>query len=158
MIAMALACDPDLLIADEPTTALDVTIQAQILDLLARLKDELGMAVLLITHDLAVVAELCDSVNVMYAGHIVESAEAAALFRRPRHPYTVGLLASAPRLGHRRPVLPAIPGMVPPPGSRGAGCTFAERCARALDRCRIEAPPLAACATAHSVACWNPEP
>ena len=119
MIAMALVCRPSLLIADEPTTALDVTIQAQILDLLRRLKRELGMALLLITHDLGVVAEMCDQVVVMYAGRIVEQAPAAALFRRPRHPYTAGLLAARPRLVPKGGKLPTIPGMVPPPGRRG---------------------------------------
>ena len=142
MIAMAIACRPALLIADEPTTALDVTIQAQILDLIKRLQREMGMSVLLITHDLGIVAEVCERVIVMYAGRIVERASAAALYRRPRHPYTTGLLASSPRLGDKRPVLPTIPGMVPSPGQRGAGCYFAARCPRALDRCRVEAPPL----------------
>ena len=127
MIAMAIACRPALLIADEPTTALDVTIQAQILDLIKRLQREMGMSVL-ITHDLGIVAEVCERVVVMYAGRIVERASATALYRRPRHPYTAGLLASSPRLGHRRPVLPTIPGMVPSPGQRGAGCYFAARC------------------------------
>jgi oligopeptide/dipeptide ABC transporter ATP-binding protein len=116
MIAMALACGPDLLIADEPTTALDVTIQAQILDLITRLQAELGMSVLMITHDLGVVAEVCEEVMVMYAGRIVERAEVATLFDHPRHPYTVGLLSSSPRLGAKRARLPAIPGMVPSPG------------------------------------------
>jgi oligopeptide/dipeptide ABC transporter ATP-binding protein len=159
MIAMALACDPDLLIADEPTTALDVTIQAQILELLARLRRELGMAVLMITHDLGVVAEICDRVEVMYAGRIVERAPTEVLFRRPRHPYSVGLLGSIPRLGHKQAKLPTIPGMVPPPGARGPGCYFAERCPRRIARCGEEIPPLAAQeAAGHAAACWNPAP
>ena len=158
MIAMAIACRPALLIADEPTTALDVTIQAQILDLIKRLQREMGMSVLLITHDLGIVAEVCERVIVMYAGRIVERASATALYRRPRHPYTTGLLASSPRLGNRRPVLPTIAGMVPSPGQRGAGCYFAARCPRALDRCRVEAPPLEEVEPDHEAACWNPVP
>ena len=157
MIAMALACRPRLLIADEPTTALDVTIQAQILDLLRRLRRELGMALLLITHDLGVVAELCDRVMVMYAGRIVEEAPAASLFRRPRHPYTLGLLASRPRLGELTERLPTIPGSVPPPNRRGPGCSFAERCPRQIARCRTERPPLVPVGDA-AAACWNPVP
>ncbi len=158
MIAMALACGPDLLIADEPTTALDVTIQAQILDLIERLQAELGMSVLMITHDLGVVAEVCEEVMVMYAGRIVERAEVAILFDHPRHPYTVGLLSSSPRLGAKRAQLPAIPGMVPSPGQRGVGCSFAARCPRAEQRCRLEIPPLAELGTGHEAACWNPSP
>ena len=162
MIAMALVCHPDLLIADEPTTALDVTIQAQILDLLRRLQRELGMAMLLITHDFGVVAEICDDVAVMYAGRIVEQAPVRNLFRAPLHPYTRGLLAALPRLGVRGRNLSGIPGMVPPPGARGAGCTFADRCPCVLDRCRVEKPPLVPPATGagdddHCVACWNPQ-
>jgi len=156
MIAMALACRPRLLIADEPTTALDVTIQAQILDLLRDVQRALGMAVLLITHDLGVVAAVCDEVVVMYAGRVVERARAADLFRRPRHPYTHGLLASSPRRAPRGRPLPAIPGMVPAPGRRAAGCAFAERCARVAERCRVERPPLMGDGHAH--ACWNPVP
>ena len=158
MIAMAIACRPALLIADEPTTALDVTIQAQILDLIKRLQREIGMSVLLITHDLGVVAEVCERVIVMYAGRIVERAGAAALYQRPRHPYTTGLLASSPRLGNRRAVLPTIPGMVPSPGLRRSGCYFAARCPRAVDRCRIETPPLEELEPDHDAACWNPVP
>jgi oligopeptide/dipeptide ABC transporter ATP-binding protein len=158
MIAMALVCRPDLVIADEPTTALDVTIQAQILDLLRRLQQEMGMAILLITHDLGVVAEMCEDVIVMYAGRIVEEAAVAELFRHPRHPYTAGLLAASPRRVPRGQRLPAIAGMVPAPGRRGTGCSFAERCPRALPRCRAERPPLAALDAGHAAACWNPVP
>ena len=158
MIAMAIACRPALLIADEPTTALDVTIQAQILDLIERLQREIGMSVLLITHDLGIVAEVCERVIVMYAGRIVERARAAALYRRPRHPYTTGLLASSPRLGNKQAVLPTIPGMVPSPGQRGSGCYFAARCPRAVDRCRVETPPLEEFEPDHDAACWNPVP
>jgi peptide/nickel transport system ATP-binding protein len=158
MIAMALVCRPQLLIADEPTTALDVTIQAQILDLLRRLKRELGMALLLITHDLGVVAETCDEVVVMYAGRIVEQATAAALFRRPRHPYTAGLLAARPRLVPKGGKLATIPGTVPPPGRRAVGCSFAERCPRALPRCRAERPKLTPTEANQWAACWNPMP
>lgn len=163
MIAMAIACSPDLVIADEPTTALDVTIQAQILDLLKRLRAELGMAVLMITHDLGVVAEFCDRVVVMYAGRVVESAPATDLFAAPRHPYTAGLLASMPRLSRRRDRLPTIPGMVPAPADRGDFCPFADRCARVLDRCRTAMPSLVSSGAGtvgsdRTVACWNPEP
>ena len=158
MIAMALACRPDLLIADEPTTALDVTVQAQILDLLRRLQAELGMSVLLISHDLGIVAEVCERVLVMYAGRIVERAAVDEIFRRPRHPYTVGLMASSPRLGEKRAVLPTIPGMVPSPGRRGPGCYFAERCHRVTERCRAETPTLEAVGPEHDAACWNPVP
>ena len=157
MIAMALACEPALLIADEPTTALDVTIQAQILKLLVRLRRELDMAVLMITHDLGVVAQTCERVEVMYAGRIVERAPTRVLFRHPRHPYTHGLLASTPKLGGRGRKLPTIPGRVPQPGERGPGCYFAERCPRALDRCRVEIPALEPLDEPdHAAACWNP--
>jgi len=158
MIAIALVCRPRLLIADEPTTALDVTIQAQILDLLRRLKNELGMALLLITHDLGVVAETCDEVAVMYAGRIVERAPAGPLFRRPRHPYTGGLLAARPRLAAKGGKLPTIPGTVPPPGRRDSGCSFAERCPRVMPRCRGERPPLSPAGEGQWAACWNPMP
>jgi oligopeptide/dipeptide ABC transporter ATP-binding protein len=159
MIAIALVCRPDLVIADEPTTALDVTIQAQILDLLRRLQGEMGMAILLITHDLGVVAEMCEDVIVMYAGRIVEQAPADVLFRRPRHPYTAGLLAASPRRVQRGERLPTIPGVVPAPGRRGIGCSFAERCPRVQPRCYEERPPLAPVEAAdHAAACWNPVP
>jgi oligopeptide/dipeptide ABC transporter ATP-binding protein len=156
MIAMAIACSPALLIADEPTTALDVTVQAQILELIKRLQREIDMSVLLITHDLGVVAETCERVLVMYAGRIVESASVGTLYRHPRHPYTKGLLSSSPRLGSKRPVLDTIPGMVPAPGQRGPGCYFASRCPRALGRCHAEIPPLEPLVTGHDAACWNP--
>ena len=155
MIAMALACRPQLLIADEPTTALDVTVQRQILDLIERLRRELGMAVLLITHDLGVISAYTEQVSVMYAGRIVEEAATASLLRRPRHPYTVGLLAARPKLTGARGTLAAIPGMVPPPAARGQGCSFAPRCSRALPCCAAERPALAG-SGAHRVACWNP--
>jgi len=161
MIAMALACHPKLLIADEPTTALDVTIQAQILELLVRLRDELGMAILLITHDLGVVAEYADEVIVMYAGKLAEWADVRGLFRQPRHPYTQGLLSSMPRLagpiGKLGGPLPTIPGTVPSPLERPPGCPFAGRCPRALERCREVFPPLAR-RGGHGFACWNPVP
>jgi peptide/nickel transport system ATP-binding protein len=155
MIAMALACSPDLLIADEPTTALDVTIQAQILDLMRLLKAESNAAILLITHDLGVVAELVDHVVVMYAGQIVESAAVADLFADPQHPYTVGLLGSIPRLDEDRGRLAAIEGRVPSPYALPVGCRFNPRCPFVIDRCREEAPPLAEVRPGHSSACWR---
>jgi oligopeptide/dipeptide ABC transporter ATP-binding protein len=158
MIAIALVCRPALVIADEPTTALDVTIQAQILDLLRRLQQDMGMAILLITHDLGVVAEMCEEVFVMYAGRIVERAAVAELFKAPRHPYTAGLLAASPRRTARGTRLATIPGMVPAPGKRGTGCSFADRCARVMERCRSERPPLSAFSNGHLAACWNPVP
>ena len=155
MIAMALSCNPAVLIADEPTTALDVTIQAQILELLARLREELRMAVLLITHDLGVVAEVADQVAVMYAGQIVEHASPAAIFARPLHPYTRGLLQSIPRLDQRRERLAIIPGMVPDARHFPEGCRFAPRCPLAEERCRQQAPALEALAPQHQVSCWK---
>ncbi len=142
MIAMALSCQPDLLIADEPTTALDVTTQAQILDLLARLQSELGMALLLISHDLGVVSEVCAVVAVMYAGQIVEQAGGHELFRGPRHPYTAGLLSAVPRLHGGGARLREIPGRVPRLDEMPAGCRFADRCPRAVQHCREQAPEL----------------
>ncbi len=155
MIAMALAARPRLLIADEPTTALDVTIQAQILDLLQELREASGMAVLLITHDLGVIAELCDRVAVMYGGRIVECARAADLFDLPAHPYTIGLLASRPLLGAEVDRLTTIEGVVPGVGRFPPGCRFAPRCARAAPECARE-PPLVARAPGRHVACWRP--
>ena len=140
MIAMAIACNPRLLIADEPTTALDVTIQAQILDLLLELQSERGMALILITHDMAVVAETADRVAVMYAGQVVEQRPVDALFDAPRHPYTAALLESLPERGAGRARLPTIPGVVPGQFDRPGGCLFNPRCSLANDRCRDEAP------------------
>lgn len=142
MIAMALSCDPKLLIADEPTTALDVTIQAQILDLMRKLQKEAGSSVLLITHDLGVVAEMCSRVIVMYAGKIVEEAPVNGIFNRPLHPYTQGLIASVPKLGSKVKVLPSIPGTVPDLSSMPKGCRFAPRCKYAQDICRNTEPKL----------------
>jgi oligopeptide transport system ATP-binding protein len=142
MIAMALACKPDLLIADEPTTALDVTIQAQILELMRELQREEGTAIILITHDLGIVANMCHRVDVMYAGRFVERADVDTLFREPRHPYTHGLLDSLPRLDRSGERLQAIPGQPPDLTSLDAGCSFRERCAYAIDKCATERPPL----------------
>jgi peptide/nickel transport system ATP-binding protein len=157
MIAMALACEPKLLIADEPTTALDVTIQAQILALLKELKERLGMAMLLITHDMGVIAGHADRVNVMYAGRVVETAEAATLFDEMHHPYTQALLASIPQLNQdARKALHAIPGLPPDLAHPPEGCRFAARCTRATDKCRSEEPPLAGKTFDHKFSCWHP--
>jgi peptide/nickel transport system ATP-binding protein len=159
MIAMALACNPRLLIADEPTTALDVTIQAQILDLMRGLKEKTGAAIVLITHDLGVVAEMAQRVVVMYAGRKVEEAPVDELFARPRHPYTEGLLKSIPRLedaqAANRARLAEIPGMVPSLKEDIAGCLFAPRCSYATEQCRREYPPLEQKAPGHFAACWE---
>ncbi|MEO6626442.1 MAG: ABC transporter ATP-binding protein [Burkholderiaceae bacterium] len=155
MIAMALSCAPRLLIADEPTTALDVTIQAQILELMRLLQQETGTAVILITHDLGVVAEVADDVVVMYAGRVVEQGPVSALFGTPQHPYTVGLLGSIPRLHGEQSRLAAIQGQVPNPLQLPAGCRFAQRCPFAVTRCHAEAPPLREVATGHASACWR---
>jgi len=157
MIAMALVCRPQLLIADEPTSALDVTIQAQILDLLNELQQELKMAILLITHDLGVVAQSCDRVAVMYAGKIVETAATPELFRNPKHPYTHGLFRSLPGLAGRRERLAPIPGVVPSPLDFPSGCRFRSRCSLAKDICRQE-PPLRELAPDHFAACHLAEP
>jgi oligopeptide/dipeptide ABC transporter ATP-binding protein len=155
MIAMALACTPKLLIADEPTTALDVTIQAQILELIGELQQKLGMAVLLITHDLGIVAERADDVAVMYAGKIVERAKSEIIFSRPRHPYTVGLLSSMPGAGAPKKRMQAIPGMVPNPLHWPTGCHFRDRCARADADCKLAEPSLTEIETQHDVACFK---
>ncbi|HYK14256.1 MAG TPA: ABC transporter ATP-binding protein [Burkholderiales bacterium] len=159
MIAMALACNPRLLIADEPTTALDVTIQAQILDLMRGLKEKTGAAIVLITHDLGVVAEMAQRVVVMYAGRKVEEAAVDDLFAHPHHPYTEGLLKSIPRLEHAQAAahlrLAEIPGMVPSLKEEIAGCLFAPRCGYATERCRREYPPLEEKAPGHFAACWE---
>ncbi|HEX2134848.1 MAG TPA: ABC transporter ATP-binding protein [Microvirga sp.] len=154
MIAIALANEPDLLVADEPTTALDVTVQAQILDLIQDLRARLGMAVLLITHDLGVVAEFCDRVAVMYAGQIVETAPAADLFRRPRHRYTQALLDTIPAANPPGRPLPTIAGQVPPPGQRPTGCHFTPRCFAAVAPCPVVLPEFEG--GEHKVRCWNP--
>ncbi|MBI3368014.1 MAG: ABC transporter ATP-binding protein [Burkholderiales bacterium] len=156
MIALALACNPELLIADEPTTALDVTIQAQILDLLKALQRKLGMGILMITHDLGVVAECCERVVVMYAGRKVEEAAVNDLFDRPLHPYTRALMASMPSMNTSTARLNEIPGMVPAPKDLGQGCAFAPRCTHATDRCRREAPALTTPDGGdHQVACFE---
>lgn len=162
MIALALACNPKVLIADEPTTALDVTIQAQIIELMQKLKRDLGTAIVMITHDLGVVAEVCERVVVMYAGRKVEEAPVERLFESPLHPYTRGLMASMPVLdtaggAHRSPRhrLAEIPGMVPSLKTRMRGCSFAPRCARATPVCREQTPALAHGGDGHSVACWH---
>jgi oligopeptide/dipeptide ABC transporter ATP-binding protein len=157
MIAMALSTNPDLLIADEPTTALDVTIQAQILDLIRGLSQEFGTSVILITHDMGVVANMADQVAVMYAGHVVEAGEIQAMFYRPRHPYTNALLQSIPKLeGDRSEPLTAIPGSPPDLLLLGPGCPFAPRCPNVQDICRLEMPPLKPVERDHLAACWNP--
>ena len=161
MIAMALSCDPQVLIADEPTTALDVTIQAQILDLMIELKEKTGTAIVLITHDLGVVAETTERVVVMYAGRKVEQASVEALFEEPLHPYTRGLMGAIPRLdveadaAGTRPRLQEIPGLVPILTQPIIGCAFAPRCSFATDRCRSERPPLVDAGGGHLVACWE---
>ena len=155
MVAMALACKPKLLIADEPTTALDVTIQAQILDLMRTLREDTGTAIILITHDLGVVAELADDVVGMYAGRIVERARVAALFAEPQHPYTVGLLGSIPRLDIAQDRLAAIEGQVPNPLAPVAGCRFHPRCPFRIERCLREEPPLLDLGNGHESACWR---
>jgi oligopeptide/dipeptide ABC transporter ATP-binding protein len=154
LIAMALACKPRLLIADEPTTALDVTIQAEILELLDKLQKQLGMAVLLITHHLGIVAERTRRVAVMYGGQIVEQAPTEALFAAPAHPYTEGLMAAVPSVDERRERLAAIPGQVPPATSWPAGCRFHPRCPFGWERCIKEAPPLLQVAPDHQARCW----
>jgi peptide/nickel transport system ATP-binding protein len=155
MIAMALACNPKLLIADEPTTALDVTIQAQILELMRALRAELGTAIILITHDLGVIAELADDVIVMYAGQVVERCAVPGLFAEPQHPYTVGLLGSIPRLHLEQERLSAIEGFVPDAAAMPEGCRFHPRCPFSVEKCRHEAPPLTQILPGHFAACWR---
>ena len=155
MIAMALACNPEVLIADEPTTALDVTIQAGILELIDDLRVRLGMAVLLITHDLGIIAEVADEVYVMYAGKVVEHGLTADLFREPHHPYTVGLLNSVPDLHENKEMLNAIPGVVPSPDNFPSGCRFQDRCPLVIEKCRAEEPLLEEFENGHRAACWR---
>ncbi|MDI7275604.1 MAG: ABC transporter ATP-binding protein, partial [Anaerolineae bacterium] len=155
MIAMGLSCNPQLLIADEPTTALDVTIQAQIIDIVKRLKRELGMAIIWITHDMGVVAGLADRVIVMYAGYVIEHAEVKELYGDPRHPYTMGLLRSIPRLdAERKAKLTPIDGLPPDLIDLPPACPFAPRCSYAIERCLVENPRLETVARQHQVACW----
>ncbi len=159
MIAMALSCGPRLLVADEPTTALDVTTQAQVLEEIRRLQARYRMAMILVTHDLGVVAETCARAIVMYCGMVVEAGTTARLFSRPHHPYTVGLLDAIPRLRDARLAeLPVIPGRVPDPLQLPSGCRFAERCPRATAECRVAAPPLLASGDGGLVACYHPHP
>ncbi len=152
MIAMALSCNPSLLIADEPTTALDVTVQAQILDLMRHLQSDIGMAIMLITHDLGVVASMADYVAVMYLGKIVEYSDTRTVFKNPRHPYTMGLLNSIPQVGQKRRLVP-IEGTIPDPFEIPQGCAFAPRCPHAMDKCREE-PQLLEIESGHRVSCW----
>lgn len=154
MIAMALICEPEVLIADEPTTALDVTIQAQILDLMNRLKEQIGTSILFITHDLGVVAEVCDHVAVMYCGRVVETADVYSLFGHTAHPYTQGLLASIPKLGETVDELTVIPGNVPNPRHMPEGCKFAPRCPHVFERCLQEEPGFFEVAKGHFSRCW----
>lgn len=154
MIAMAMSCDPELLIADEPTTALDVTIQAQILDLMRKLNKESGAAIMMITHDLGVVAEICDRVAVMYAGKVVEEGSVQNIFKNPQHPYTKGLIQSVPRMDEKIDRLYSIPGHVPNPGSLLKGCRFAPRCNAVMDKCHEEMPELIALESDHKSRCW----
>ena len=154
MIAIAMACNPSLLVCDEPTTALDVTVQAQILELMNHLKKVNDMGIIMITHDLGVVAEVCDRVVVMYAGKIIEEADVKELFLNPKHPYTKGLLESIPKLGVRKEKLGSIPGMVPSPDKMPAGCRFYERCSSAMDICKGAVPPIQSVGENHATACW----
>ena len=151
---MALVCNPKVLIADEPTTALDVTIQAQILDLMRKLKEEIGTSILFITHDLGVVAEMCDDVVVMYCGKIVEKGDVRAIFNDPRHPYTQGLLASMPKLGQDVKLLDSIPGNVPNPKYMPKGCKFEPRCKKSLPICKEKEPGVYLVGNGHESRCW----
>lgn len=159
MIAIAMACDPKLLIADEPTTALDVTIQAQILELMKKLQKEKGLSVMLITHDLGVVAETCERVIVMYAGQVVEKSSVKEIFLHPKHPYTIGLMQSIPKLSEEQEYLSSIPGQVAAPLELGEGCRFASRCYKAEKKCHEELPPLFTAEedSQHRYRCWFPE-
>lgn len=157
MIAMALACRPKLIIADEPTTALDVTVQAQVLDLLEELRETTGTAIQFISHNLGVVSQLADRVVVMYAGRVVEEGTSDQLFSDPQHPYTQGLLATLPRIGHRQARLPAIAGSVPPLGQRSLGCPFVDRCQQAKPLCHQQMPATLPLSNSHSVACHQVE-
>jgi peptide/nickel transport system ATP-binding protein len=154
MIAMAVACSPKLLIADEPTTALDVTIQAQVLELMKKVRQELGTAILLISHDLGVIADVCERVIVMYAGRVVEEGDIRTILRKPAHPYTQGLLKSVPRKDEERERLFQIPGAVPMAGSIKRGCPFRARCDRAIPKCHETMPPMFRFAEGHRAACW----
>ena len=158
MIAMALACRPSVLIADEPTTALDVTVQAQVFDLLKELQEKTGTAIILISHDMGVIAEMADRVMVMYAGRIVEEASTDEILESPKHPYTQGLIACVPHLDEEPPLeraaLTEIPGVVPALTELGSGCSYAPRCAHAADRCRRAAPQPLEVGEEHRVACW----
>lgn len=155
MIAMALSCNPKLLIADEPTTALDVTIQAQVLDIMKNIKEKLNTSIMMITHDLGVVAEMCDKVIVMYAGKVIEVADVVELFKNPKHPYTIGLLKSKPILGENKEKrLYSIPGQVPNPIGIPDLCYFSDRCEKVCDKCRTQIPPLIELNSGHSIACW----
>ena len=156
MIAMALSCRPELLVADEPTTALDVTIQAQVLDLMRELQKEYGTAIMFITHDLGVIREMCDRVVIMYCGEIVETAKVEELFANPSHPYTNGLLNTLPQSGVKDR-LPTIPGMVPPAGKFPSGCVFEPRCEYACERCKACKPDLYDIGNGHSVRCFRYE-
>ena len=155
MIAMALSCNPDLLIADEPTTALDVTIQAQILDLMRDLQREYGMSILFITHDLGVIAQMADDVAVMYASHIAEYSSVKNIFKNPKHPYTLGLFNSIPRIGRDKEILDVIPGVVPNPLDFPEGCKFHPRCYFADEKCAQENPPLEELDVNHTASCWH---
>ena len=155
VIAIALACMPELLIADEPTTALDVTIQAQVLDLISNLQEKLGTAVLLITHDLGVVAEVCKRVAIMYAGEIVECGTTEQIFTKPTHPYTIGLFQSIPSITHKVRRLQPIAGLMPDPTALGEGCPFAPRCPSCMEQCKMKRPPVKEIDAGHTVKCWK---
>jgi len=155
MIAMALSCDPQLLIADEPTTALDVTIQAQILNLINNLKDQFGMSIIMITHDMGVIAEVSDRVVVMYAGKVVEYTDVKTLFMNPKHPYTWGLLNSIPKIGQRIERLMTIPGVVPSSLKFPKGCKFNNRCVLADEKCFSQEPDIIEVEKGHKVRCWH---